>query len=116
MPAFHHAHLDLLELDQDVKDANHHVLNAQPQPASVLTVWIPSSLDQTLENASKALHATMVKLKLLESAQEFVMLAFTSTTEPVSSVDAQADSRTMDSEDVLVHQFQLEDANHQLSD
>jgi hypothetical protein len=36
-----YAHQDTLEWDQDAKDANSHVLNAQLRQASVLAVWIP---------------------------------------------------------------------------
>lgn len=58
----------------------------------------------------------MVKLKTMENAQEFVMLVFSIKTELVSSEDAQMDSRTTDSEVVLVQLSRLEDVNHQLSD
>lgn len=114
--ALPHAHLDSLKSDQDAKDANLHALNAQLHPASVLTVWIHSFSDQTLENVNRVHHAIMVRSKLPEGAQEFVALVFTSTMELASLEDAQVDSRTMDSEDVSVHQLLLEDVIHQLSD
>jgi hypothetical protein len=110
-----HAHLDTLELDLDAKDVNHHALNVQTHQASVLTVWIHSFSDQTVENANKAHHVIMVKYKLLENAQGFVIMAFISITEPVSSEDALADSKTTDLVDALVHQSSLEDVNHQPS-
>ena len=116
VPVSLHAQLDSLESDQDVKDVNHHVLNAQVHQLSVLTVWTLSSSDQALENANKVHHATTVKLTSAENAPESVMPDFTTKMEPVSLEDAQADSRTTDSEDVSAHQFQLEDANNQPSD
>ena len=58
----------------------------------------------------------MVKLKTVENALEYVMLAFITKTEPVFSEDAQVDSRTTDSVDVSALQLQLADVNHQPSD
>ena len=46
----------------------------------------------------------MVKLKTVENALEYVMLAFITKTEPVFSEDAQVDSKTTDSVDVLALQ------------
>ena len=57
----------------------------------------------------------MVKSKFQQGAQGFVMLTFTTTTDFVSSEDAQADSRTTDPEDASIHKLSMEDANHQLS-
>ena len=58
----------------------------------------------------------MVKLKTVENALEYVMLAFITKTEPVFSEDAQVDSMTTDSVDVSALQLQLADVNHQPSD
>ena len=46
----------------------------------------------------------MVKLKIVENALESVMLAFITKMEPVFSEDAQVDSKTTDSVDVLALQ------------
>ena len=83
-----HAQLDSLELDQDAKDVPLHALNAQLLRTSVLIAWTLSFSDQTLELATKAQLATLVKLKSPENAAESVMMVFTSTTELVFSEDA----------------------------
>lgn len=113
--ASHHAHLDTLRLELTVTDVHHHVLNAQVQPLSVLIVSTLTLLNQALVSVNKAQPATMVKLKTMENAPEFVTLDFTTKTEFASSEDAQMDSKTTDTEDVLAQLSQPADANHQLS-
>jgi hypothetical protein len=64
---------------------------------------------------NKAQLAITDNLKIMENAQEFVILDFTIKMEYVSLEDAQMDLKIMDLEDALAHQSTQESVTHQPS-